>query len=212
MLSVLQLWDVIIESPIHILSCRCTTNALPAYSPSGTLPGINSSSSATGATECSHNHSGSSSRLGVSMHMSVGSSRHAHAASGTISPNGHHAAPVTTLAQSMLFARLVAGEETPAGEVPPTYDAALAAPVSSTSRGRGGRSGSRGGGGSRSSGSGSGGGSRRRRSDVSAGTIVELRQRLVEEPEEEEERGFDADEEGERDRGRATSRDVSRGR
>lgn len=49
---------------------------------------------------------------------------------------------------------------------------------------------------------------------MSAGTVMELRQRLVEEPEEEE-RGFEADadeDDGERARGRASSRNVSRGR
>ncbi|ORY70767.1 or S-antigen, C-terminal domain-domain-containing protein [Leucosporidium creatinivorum] len=207
-----KLWDVIIESPIHILSCRCTANILPAYSPSGTLPGT-SSLSLAGPSECSHNvglPSHSSSRLGVSMHMSVGSSRNAHSLSGAgAGAGGHRDPPVATLAQNLLFARLVAGEETPSGEVPPTYDAAIHAPLSTGRRTS--RSGSRGA--SRSA-----SGSRRRRSDVSTGTVTEFRQRLGDQLEEEEEHaeGFEADadedddEREERGRGRSSSRNVSR--
>lgn len=137
--------------------------------------------------------------------MSVGSSRSHASGAGA---GAHGGPPVATLAQNLLFARLVAGEETPSGEVPPTYDAAIYAP--STAGRRASRSGSRGA--SRSA-SGS-----RRRSDVSVGTVMEFRHRLGDQPEEEEEHadGFeaDADEEGdereERGRGRSSSRNVSR--
>lgn len=135
--------------------------------------------------------------------MSVGSSR--HASSSTSSAAGTPETPIATVAQNLLFARLVAGEETPAGEVPPTYDAAIHAAPSVG--GRGARSVSRGA--SRSA-----SGSRRRRSDVSnAGTVREFRDRLVEEPDEEENVEADEDEgdgREERGRGRPSSRDVSR--
>lgn len=102
-----------------------------------------------------------------------------HAAQATASGSGsgsgsgsshHNAPPVATLAQNMLFARLVAGEETPAGEIPPTYETALTAltepPGSSRSRSR-----------------------LRRLSDASIGTIMGDRGRSGDSPHSIERRG-----------------------
>ncbi|KAM0749112.1 hypothetical protein T439DRAFT_327607 [Meredithblackwellia eburnea MCA 4105] len=117
-----KLWDVIIETPIHILSCKCTQNVLPAYSTVSSGPGPSGSASSSGASlsfnntqDCGFNH--------LTNQPTRGQSTLSY--SGVRSSSAHHQPTVTTVEQNMLFARLVAGEETPAGEVPPTYQAVI---------------------------------------------------------------------------------------
>lgn len=121
---------MIIETPIHILSCKCTQNTLPAYSlaaPGGVGPSSagpsGPSNSFAPAHDCGFNHSHPPPR-GVTM---------APRTSQSPAPQ-----PATTVEQTLLFARLVAGsfslptlcdadalpgEITSAGEIPPSYDA-----------------------------------------------------------------------------------------
>ncbi|GAA5823094.1 hypothetical protein JCM11251_007483 [Rhodosporidiobolus azoricus] len=115
-----KLFDIIVETNLHILSCRLQQNLLPAYSAATpSLSGPSSSrsqrsrtntSSQAHADTCAHNHP-------------VPASRTSHLPA-TLNPAAHrnHEAPVATLEQNLLFARLVSGETTPAGETPPTYD------------------------------------------------------------------------------------------
>lgn len=130
-----QLWDVIIESPIHILSCRVTQNSLPAYS-------ANQSAVSPNAAPLHHceTHPTTSSRglhlhLGPLGHSGRNTQRDQPGGSSTAVPVDvvatHHDNPATTtMEQNMLFARLVAGEESPAGEHPPNYATALHDPTS----------------------------------------------------------------------------------
>ncbi|KAI5477665.1 arrestin domain protein [Pseudohyphozyma bogoriensis] len=115
-----KLWDVIIETPIHILSCRCTQNILPAYT-SSSAAGTSRAGSphvTNGVYDCGFNHATNQVTRGTSTAMSLAS--HVGRSSSA------HSQPIATLEQNLLFARLVAGEENSAGEVPPTYDAVLA--------------------------------------------------------------------------------------
>ncbi|GAA5890874.1 hypothetical protein JCM5296_003450 [Sporobolomyces johnsonii] len=128
-------WDIIVEAPCHILSCRCSQNFLPAYSASTAVlsaagPSSSASSSAPSilsralrpivSSSAPHDHvcgsaGASSSARAPNVHLGLGTS-------STGRSHSAHVAPVATLEQNLLFARLLSGETTPAGETPPTYD------------------------------------------------------------------------------------------
>ncbi|BGP50375.1 hypothetical protein JCM10450v2_006294 [Rhodotorula kratochvilovae] len=119
-----KLWDIVVEAGAVMLSCRLAQNVLPAYSDaSPSLAGPSSSTrslrSTRGAHDCAAAHAPPppTSRAN-SMHLGIGPSttHRAHNGSG---------APIATLEQNLLLARLIAGETTPAGETPPTYDAVV---------------------------------------------------------------------------------------
>ena len=116
-----QVLTELAQTPIHILSCRCTQNTLPAYSsitPGGIGSQSPSSYSTFGATPgCSFNHAAPALQPVRGTSSSISSIGR--------SSSANHAPGIATLEQNMLFARLVAGEETPAGEVPPTYQAVI---------------------------------------------------------------------------------------
>ncbi|KAK4057050.1 hypothetical protein OIO90_001950 [Microbotryomycetes sp. JL221] len=150
-----KLWDVIIESPLHLLSCRVAQNSLPAYTDA--QPTLTSSNVACETHQPSHHsrglhlhlgslgsHSkqhGSSSRPGSSNAETTGSSstfnngfdphheshqQSSHASSRTtVNTSNHIEPPTLTIEQNLQFARLVAGQESPAGEQPPDYNRAL---------------------------------------------------------------------------------------
>ncbi|GAA5897870.1 hypothetical protein JCM6882_005100 [Rhodosporidiobolus microsporus] len=122
-----KLFDIIVETNLHILSCRLQQNLLPAYSaatPSLSGPSSSSSRSTRSRTntsqshaqDCAHHHPTATSSSLRTSHLP-----------STLNPAAHrnHDAPVATLEQNLLFARLVSGETTPAGETPPTYDAVV---------------------------------------------------------------------------------------
>ncbi|BGP13827.1 hypothetical protein JCM10213v2_001765 [Rhodosporidiobolus nylandii] len=131
-----KLFDIIVETNLHILSCRLQQNLLPAYSAATpTLSGPPSSrftrsrdSASSNGEHCSHSHPPPSRHNG-NLHLALAPSAHRN-----------HDAPVATLEQNLLFARLVSGETTPAGETPPSYGAVVegAAPQGSPPRGRAG--------------------------------------------------------------------------
>ncbi|GAA6003870.1 hypothetical protein JCM10207_006445 [Rhodosporidiobolus poonsookiae] len=114
-----KLWDVVVETNVHILSCRLQQNLLPAYSAS--LPSLSGPSSSRSSRrnqqnqshDCSHHHTTTPARTN-NLHLSLNPAAHRN-----------HEAPVATLEQNLLFARLISGETTPAGETPPTYDAVV---------------------------------------------------------------------------------------
>lgn len=123
------------QTPIHVLSCRCTQNTLPEYSyaipgtsiasPSGTSTTLSSSGNTpahafAAPASCGFNHS--STALATPIHVRASAAR-----SLTPAP-----AQLATLEQSLLFARLVAGEETSEGEVPPAYAAISSTPFHTT--------------------------------------------------------------------------------
>ncbi|GAA5859063.1 hypothetical protein JCM8547_003988 [Rhodosporidiobolus lusitaniae] len=125
-----KLFDIIVETNLHILSCRLLQNLLPSYSAATPLiSGPSSSSSGLGSrlgrssrpttssatSHCSHHGPSSSSHHTSGLHLSLNPS----------SSSRSHDPPVATLEQNLLFARLISGETTPAGETPPTYDAVV---------------------------------------------------------------------------------------
>ncbi|GAA5921978.1 hypothetical protein JCM3775_003447 [Rhodotorula graminis] len=122
-----KLWDIVVEAGAVMLSCRLAQNILPAYSdatPSLAGPSGSSSrssrnnASSRGAThDCGASHPPPLTRA-ANMHIGMGSSTTHRSHSST-------AAPIATLEQNLLLARLIAGETTPAGETPPTYDAVV---------------------------------------------------------------------------------------
>ncbi|GAA6055120.1 hypothetical protein JCM3770_007450 [Rhodotorula araucariae] len=117
-----KLWDIVVEAGAVMLSCRLAQNVLPAYSDA--TAGPSSSSRSLRSPRATHDCAAaaapppSSSSRANGMHLGLGPSmaHRSHAASG---------APIATLEQNLLLARLIAGETTPAGETPPTYDAAV---------------------------------------------------------------------------------------
>lgn len=113
-----------LQTPIHILSCRATQNVLPAYS-SAPAGSTGSAFSTFGSIpDCGFDHSTNQPVVGPRGPSTMAALAYTATHGGRSSST--HRSPVTTLEQSLLFARLVAGEETPAGEVPPAYDAVLA--------------------------------------------------------------------------------------
>ncbi|GAA5938881.1 uncharacterized protein JCM15063_004897 [Sporobolomyces koalae] len=163
-------WDIVVETPVHLLSCRCAQNLLPAYSASsatlstghatssssgsssiisralrtatgsstphdhtcgtginGAAPGSSSSLTTSGTTSGSNSMGSRASGIGASvMHPRGSNSSHQHSHHGILGVGGggahsHHQAPVASLEQNLLFARLISGETTPNGETPPTY-------------------------------------------------------------------------------------------
>lgn len=112
-----KLWDVIVEAPIHILSCKCTQNLLPSYSSAQQSINPNLTNGPTNH-DCGLDHAVGNRPSPLSINMG-GSSQNARSASN------HPPPQIATLEQSMQYARLVAGEETPAGEVPPSYETAV---------------------------------------------------------------------------------------
>ncbi|GAA6043967.1 hypothetical protein JCM8097_004896 [Rhodosporidiobolus ruineniae] len=116
-----KLFDIIVETNLHILSCRLQQNLLPAYSaatPSLTGPSSSrfgrsrTTTSSTPHHDCGHQHPTPSLRNGtITAHLNPASRHH-----------NPHEPPVATLEQNLLFARLISGETTPAGETPPTYE------------------------------------------------------------------------------------------
>ncbi|SCZ89070.1 BZ3500_MvSof-1268-A1-R1_Chr1-1g00932 [Microbotryum saponariae] len=146
-----KLWDVIIESPIHILACQCAQNILPAYSAAlgGGTRGQNGGPVVGGTVQPCEVHSPPStiggpissngrrppsttrtdrSRSRVRTAAIVAAAAVAAAASPYPhrSESPHPSIPANELEETnALFARLVAGEEMPSGEVPPTYGATM---------------------------------------------------------------------------------------
>lgn len=122
----LQLWDIVVEAGAVMLSCRLAQNVLPAYSdatpslagPSGSSSRSSRNNTSRGTThDCGAAHPPPLTRA-ANMHIGMGSSTTHRSHSTT-------AAPIATLEQNLLLARLIAGETTPAGETPPTYDAVV---------------------------------------------------------------------------------------
>lgn len=125
-----QRWDIVVETPVHLLSCRCAQNLLPAYTASSATlsagpSGSNSGSSsiitrairtATG-TSSPHEHTCGAPQPSTSGLRSTGIGATVHRAA----VSNHHPTPVASLEQNLLFARLISGETTPNGETPPTY-------------------------------------------------------------------------------------------
>ncbi|GAA5968146.1 hypothetical protein JCM21900_001092 [Sporobolomyces salmonicolor] len=141
-------WDIIVEAPCHILSCRCSQNFLPAYSASTAVLSAAGPSSAASAPSPSilsralrpivsssapHDHvcgsatAPSSARAPNVIGIGTASTGRSHSA---------HPAPVATLEQNLLFARLLSGETTPAGDTPPTYDEVAEGRAGQGERGR----------------------------------------------------------------------------
>ncbi|KAK4052432.1 hypothetical protein OIV83_002234 [Microbotryomycetes sp. JL201] len=144
-----KLFDIIVESPLHLLSCRVAQNTLPAYTE-------NSAAASTAGHQASQCEAHQHTSRGLHLHLGAlghSSSRH-HASSsrpttassiattaqgadagpgpsslapmaGSSSTMHHSDPPTLTMEQNLLFARLVAGQESPAGEHPPLYKDAL---------------------------------------------------------------------------------------
>ncbi|KAH8921169.1 hypothetical protein BT69DRAFT_355026 [Atractiella rhizophila] len=118
-----KLWDVIIESPLHILSCRCSQNHLPTYFADGTID-----------LQASH-------QCGAVQPILVDHGFHHHELSDLERPQHSGSAFAHTIPQSpttptapvdlrsaeralnhsLQFARLVSGEINAAGARPPAY-------------------------------------------------------------------------------------------
>ncbi|GAA5827214.1 hypothetical protein JCM5353_007979 [Sporobolomyces roseus] len=123
-------WDIVVETPVHLLSCRCAQNLLPAYTassatlsagPSGSTSGSSSIitraiRTATG-TSTPHEHTCGVPQPSTTGLRSTGIGATVHRAAAS----NHHPTPVASLEQNLLFARLISGETTPNGETPPTY-------------------------------------------------------------------------------------------
>jgi hypothetical protein len=146
-------FDIIIETPLHLLDCRVNTqyNTLPTYStPSAALVGGSTS-------HCSvHGNKplGCDARIGASTAPGAGPSSSrigpaipslaALAASFPVSErrvpdsstSRHEDGGDTLLERNIVYDRLVSGQESEAGEAPPTYVEALSARHSSRSRSR----------------------------------------------------------------------------
>lgn len=123
-----KLWDVIIEAPVHLLSCRCTATILPPYtSPDSgdNSPSVHGSAAAGGSTpftqppDCgAHGTPGGghhSARAVTPLHLT------AQPPTRAPSPGRVHDPPTTSIDQTLLFERLVSGQVGTGGEVPPTY-------------------------------------------------------------------------------------------
>ncbi|KAM0790642.1 hypothetical protein ACM66B_004503 [Microbotryomycetes sp. NB124-2] len=143
-------FDIIIESPLHLLSCRVAQNSLPAYT---TDYAATASALGNGGNHCeTHQHAS----RGLHLHLGpLGNSlsRHGQGPSSSSRPTTgssiatsthdtldtrlvpatstvHHSDPPTlTMEQNLQFARLIAGQESPAGEHPPLYRDALHDPT-----------------------------------------------------------------------------------
>lgn len=139
-------FDIIIETPLHLLDCRAntTTNSLPSYNfasagsnttsqPTCRVHGKGATSvpidslnipnpQNTTITRASHSPSPAAIRGGRSVSTQRGRSE----STGPLS-NGSEASepPDTLLERNIVFDRLVSGQQTEAGECPPTYDEAL---------------------------------------------------------------------------------------
>ncbi|GAA6000674.1 arrestin family protein [Rhodotorula paludigena] len=122
-----KLWDIVVEAGAVMLSCRLAQNVLPAYTdatasvsgPSGS--GSSNSRSSRNAPRSTHEcgaHGPAPSSRPSNIPLGLG-------AGSTHRQNAGTAAPVATLEQTLLLARLIAGETTPAGETPPAYAAVV---------------------------------------------------------------------------------------
>lgn len=115
-----QLWDIVVEAGAVMLSCHLSQNVLPAYTDAtsslsgSTRPRRNTITARTPTHTCGADHGNRHHGL----HINVG---------GSSSTGRSHSSgpPVASLEQNLLFARLISGETTPAGETPPTYEAVV---------------------------------------------------------------------------------------
>nr|GAT57857.1 predicted protein [Mycena chlorophos] len=108
-----KLFDIVVQTPVHILSCRCNPEwmALPQYSSSFDDP-----ADAPASCPCQETRHGLLERMAT--HHSSDSG-----ASAVVDMHGHghvHGAD-SLLARNTLFERLVSGQESEAGEAPPAY-------------------------------------------------------------------------------------------
>ncbi|KAJ7686591.1 hypothetical protein B0H17DRAFT_1072044 [Mycena rosella] len=110
-----KLFDIVVQTPVHILSCRCSPEwtSLPLYStsfedPTGAAPSCPASPAARGL-ERVHSHQSSDSAASAAetspMHPAMPSLRSAD----------------TLFARNALFERLMSGQESELGEAPPAY-------------------------------------------------------------------------------------------
>jgi arrestin-related trafficking adapter 3/6 len=150
-LCTLTQFDIIIETPLHLLDCRVNTqfNTLPTYSSS-------SPATVSVSTQCSVHggrHIGNDSRIGTSA-GGAGLSAPVRPASTipavaalvaslpTTERRGSEVSPArpdegdTLLERNIVYDRLVSGQESEAGESPPNYVEALSARHGSRSRSR----------------------------------------------------------------------------
>ncbi|BGO93624.1 hypothetical protein NBRC10512_001242 [Rhodotorula toruloides] len=115
-----KLWDIVVEAGAVMLSCHLSQNVLPAYTDAtsslsgSTRPRRNTITARTPTHTCGADHGNRHHGL----HINVG---------GSSSTGRSHSSgpPVASLEQNLLFARLISGETTPAGETPPTYEAVV---------------------------------------------------------------------------------------
>ncbi|BGP34069.1 hypothetical protein JCM10296v2_005884 [Rhodotorula toruloides] len=115
-----KLWDIVVEAGAVMLSCHLSQNVLPAYTDAtsslsgSTRPRRNTITARTPTHTCGADHGNRHHGL----HINVG---------GSSSTGRSHSSgpPVASLEQNLLFARLISGETTPAGEMPPTYEAVV---------------------------------------------------------------------------------------
>ncbi|KAL0955875.1 hypothetical protein HGRIS_002074 [Hohenbuehelia grisea] len=113
-----KLFDIVVQTPVQILSCRCNPDwiSLPAYSES-------SEEWVSGSQRCPCDQHNKPANLPIARVDSSDSSVSTIAASfiDAITPQPPRRLD-SLLDQNTLFERLVAGQESEAGEVPPSYD------------------------------------------------------------------------------------------
>ncbi|KAK6908782.1 cyclin binding protein [Kwoniella mangroviensis CBS 8886] len=146
-------FDIIIETPIKILDCRVNPqwNSLPTYSVLNrgvmstpgvcSIHGTKSTNVPTTSTNTSNNASLRNDNTISTSSTIVQSDPHAHAAHrrGTVdqvgAPSGENGED-TLLERNIVYDRLMSGQQTETGEVPPSYGEATAGESSTRGRGR----------------------------------------------------------------------------
>lgn len=135
-----KLFDIIIETPLHLLNCRVNTqlNTLPTYAPSFPISGQQVS---LGTCRLHRNHSGNLLTANEPSHpapifQNTTISGLSAFRIGTPSPNPasnilrvsgtvDEERPDSLLNRNIVFDRLVSGQESEAGETPPPYEKVL---------------------------------------------------------------------------------------
>ncbi|KAJ6593454.1 hypothetical protein B0H19DRAFT_921152 [Mycena capillaripes] len=114
-----KLFDIVVQTPVHILSCRCNPEwtCLPQYSasfedPSGVAPNCPCEVIRRGGLARTITHHSSDSNASPAETSPV------HAAM----PSLHAVAADSLFARNTLFERLVSGQESELGEAPPAYN------------------------------------------------------------------------------------------
>jgi len=133
-----SLFDVVVQTPVVILSCRCNPDwvSLPSYTEvfDDTVQDITPTCPCRSRQKSVPPSPGSSADSLTSAGPEVASTSHAPSSSSSPSPwfsqfssnpQNHHLPSVyteTMLQSSSLFERLVSGQESETGEAPPAYD------------------------------------------------------------------------------------------